>query len=162
MIANSHLTAISRKSLPVPVRWLLNMECLIVGKVLDYGCGKCVKINRRWILSHYLVKGLVNYDPFYAPYEFGPKEVFDTILCTYVICALPPEEELPILRHIQSLLAPNGMAFISVRNDKPKQGHGFSARGTFQRWVELPYLRLLHKNSQARIYLLTAGNKLPE
>ena len=104
---------------------------------------------------------MTNYDPHFADIDIWSQQ-FDTILCTYVLCALPPEDELPIVRSIQSLLTKDGMAFISVRNDKPKQGHGVSSRGTLQRWVELPYLRLLHKNTQSRIFLLTTGNKLPQ
>lgn len=161
MIAKSHLTAIARKSLPVPVRWLLRQGNAIQGHVLDFGCGKCKAINDRTIAQLPCVNTMTSYDPYYET-VFGLDAMrFDTILCTYVICALPPEEELPILKRIQSMLAQDGMAYISVRNDKPKNGHGYSSRGTFQRWVELPYLRQLHKCSQSRIFLLTPASNLP-
>jgi len=161
MIANSHLTAITRRALPVPVRWLLMQGNAIQGRVLDFGCGKCSEINNRTIGQLHCVTSMTNYDPYYAPIEFSLKPEFDTILCTYVLCALPESEENRILRLLRHYLALDGMAFISVRNDKPKQGHGVSSRGTFQRWVDLPYLRLLHKNSQARIFLLTKNSVLP-
>jgi hypothetical protein len=37
MITNSHLTAITRKALPVPVRWSLQLGNAIQVHVLDYG-----------------------------------------------------------------------------------------------------------------------------
>jgi len=162
MVNKSYLTAITRKSLPVPVRWLILRGDLIYGDVLDYGCGKCAEINNQTFGRMEGVESITNYDPYYAPVVDDNKS-YDTILCTYVLCALPKKAELPILRNIQSLLKlkPGGMAFISVRNDKPKNGHGYSSRGTFQRWVEIPYLRVLHKDSQARIYILTRHSEIP-
>jgi len=160
MKSNSHLTAITRKALPVPIRWLLRQGNAIQGRVLDYGCGKCADINNRTIGKLHLVKSVTNYDPHYADIDIWSQQ-FDTILCTYVLCTLPPEDELPIVRSIQSLLTKDGMAFISVRNDKPKQGHGISSRGTLQRWVDIPYLRVLYKNTHTRIYLLTRHSEVP-
>jgi len=161
MITNSHLTAITRKVLPVPVRWLLQQGNAIQGHVLDYGCGKCAEINNRTIAQLHCVESMTNYDPYHAPIDLPIKAEFDTILCTYVLCAIPESEENQILRLLRHHLSPDGMAFISVRNDKPKQGHGISSRGTLQRWVELPSLRLLHKTSQFRTFLLTKNSVLP-
>jgi len=156
----SYLTAIARKTLPVPVRWLLQQGNAIQGHVLDFGCGKCKEINDRTIAQLPVVKSMTSFDPFYAPHKFTIFEQFDTILCTYVLCALPLKEGLKILKVVQSLLSLDGMAFISVRNDKPKWGHGVSSRGTFQRRVKLPTLRVIHKTSQFRIYMLTKNSHL--
>lgn len=151
---NSHLTAIARKKLPNPVLHLIQRE-EIVGHVLDYGCGKCAALNEDELASVNGVKSVLSYDPFYSPHVFKMDSPFDTILCTYVLCTLPKSQEKQILRHIQNLLAPMGLAFITVRNDRPKNGYGKNSRGTFQRKVELPYLQEYKKTSQYRIYLLT-------
>ncbi len=156
---NSHLTAITRTALPVPVRWLLG-QGLIHGYVLDYGCGKCASINDLHLRTHPNVRSLNNYDPFYSPHDIvrppNREGWYDVVLCTYVLCTLPEKDEKKILKDIKTLLKPNGVAYITVRNDEPKQGYGVSSKGTFQRRVELPYLYEFKKCHQYRIYLLTA------
>lgn len=148
----SHLTAIVRKSLPTPVKWILKTQA-ILGKVLDFGCGKCAHINPPdWD----------NYDPYYNPNGIKQKQ-YNTIFCTYVLCTLPKADRAKVLTQIESLLEPMlGLAFITVRNDKPKQGWGFSKRNTYQgRATELDKrLHLLHSTSQYRIYILTRSGKL--
>lgn len=168
----SHLTAIFRKALPVPVRWLLSQN-MIHGNVLDYGCGKCKELNDKYIGGVPGVLSVVNYDPHWHPAPFSPLGqypinypkhsdwgAYDVVLCTYVLCTVEEREQKPILKRIRSLLRPNGVAYITVRNDEPKQGYGVSSKGTFQRKVELPFLYELRKTYQYRIYLLTPGNKL--
>lgn len=152
---NSHLTAIARKALPVPVRWLLS-QGMIHGHVLDFGCGKCKEFNDELPVTHPGIFCVDSYDPFYAPELFDtmafPKMRWDVILCTYVLCTLKEEEQKPILKRIRSLLRPDGVAYITVRNDEPKGGYGVSSKGTFQRKVELPFLYELRKTHQYRIY----------
>jgi len=145
----SHLTAISRKTLPVPTRWLIN-NWLITGDVMDYGCGKCASVNPR---------GWFNYDPHYQPNMLTGAR-YDTIVCNYVLCVLPPEERMNVIKHIQVLLRLNGVAYISVRNDKPQWGWGVSKRGTYQGRVQGLPLPLLYKCHGFRIYKLTPDTKL--
>lgn len=159
---NSHKTAIARKTLPVPTRWLLK-QGMIHGHVLDFGCGKCAEVNQtmlRWRLPE--VKSVTSYDPFFAPNAIkeSGRLGWDVVLCNYVLCTLPPEEESKVLKDVQSHLLPNGVAFISVRADVPKGGYGVSSKGTFQRRVEMPFLYQLRETSQYRIYLLTPDFKL--
>lgn len=161
-MTKSHLTAIARKTLPVPVKWLLANE-LIHGHVLDYGCGKCKVLNSHIIRDKKGVLSITSYDPHYAPWEPSfvlPKLRWDVILCTYVLCTLEIGFEKPILEDIQSRLQDNGIAYITVRNDKPKGGYGTSSKGTFQRKVHLPYLPLFRLCPQYRIYLLTKSSIL--
>lgn len=149
----SHLTAIVRKTLPTPVKWILqnqkppNASQKHFGKVLDFGCGKCDSINPPdWD----------SYDPYYNPKGIKRKK-YDTIFCTYVLCTLTNEERKKVLEQIESLLEPIlGVAYITVRNDKPKQGWGFTKRNTYQgRATELNgKLQLIHSTSQYRIYFL--------
>lgn len=147
----SHLTAIVRKELPSPVKWILKTQTSF-GKVLDFGCGKCAPINPPdWD----------NYDPYYNPNGIKQKK-YDTVFCTYVLCTLKKEDREKVLREIESLLKPRiGVAYISVRNDKPKQGWGFSRRNTYQgRTTELDKkLQLIHSTSQFRIYCLHRSSR---
>ena len=151
MQTKSHLTAISRKTLPVPTRWLMKAG-LMVGTVMDYGCGKCASVNPpKWI----------NHDPYYHAIDLDRlRGSFSTIICVYVLCTLPDAERKPVLADIQSLLTDDGVAYIAVRNDKPKQGWGLSSRGTYQGRVRKIVLPLLYKNAQFRIYKLTKTTNL--
>ena len=162
---NSHLTAMARKSHPVPVRWLLS-QGLVHGHVLDYGCGRCKELNNMLIAHYPQIKSITNYDPFYAPEEpIQPNRLgdgwYDVILCTYVLCTLPSDADLDVLRKVRRLLRTNGVAYITVRADEPKQGYGISRKGTFQRKVELSYLHEFRKTHTYRIYLLTHGSIIP-
>lgn len=153
-INKSHLTAIARKSLPAPVKCLIKHNPLLNKKrqkVLDFGCGKCKSINP----SHW-----DSYDPHYNPDGIKKHKKYDTIFCTYVLCVVPKDDRYAILRRIQSLLSRSGKAYISVRNDRPKQGWGFSKRNTYQgRANNLP-LEMLWGNSLFRIYVLTRDSDL--
>jgi len=157
MILNSHKTAITRKALPVPTRWLLKNN-LIKGHVLDYGCGKCAEVNQTMLQSP-VIKSVTSYDPHWEPLSFAVQSrlKWDTIICNYVLCTLPKEAELELLTQIRHRIAKSGVAYVSVRNDVPKSGYGMSRKGTFQRKVELN-LPVVHKTSQYRIYLLTRWN----
>ena len=152
----SHLTAIARKDWPTPVRWLMMNGYIHSVAVLDFGCGKCASVNpEQWD----------NYDPHYAPKGIPKGKKYDIILCTYVLCVLPPEKRMAVLNKIQRLLKPdwNGYrsyAYIAVRNDKPKQGWGKSSRGTYQGRGRNLNLPLVYKNSRFRIYQLTKKTKL--
>ena len=162
MTNNSHLTAISRKALPVPVRWLLHNE-MIHGHVLDYGCGKCKELNDTVLVKQSGVLSVTSYDPYHFPIPpIQPNDLgegwYDVILCTYVLCTLPEDKERSILKNIKKLLRPNGVAFITVRNDEPRGGYGMSSKGTFQRKVVIPHLYELRRCHQYRIYLLTPKN----
>jgi hypothetical protein len=120
------------------------------GRVLDYGCGRCAIINPMdWD----------SYDPYYNNILLSPG--YNTIICNYVLCVLPTQDErLKVLKHIHWLLYSDGIAYISVRNDKPRSGWGLTKRGTYQgRVVGLP-LPMIYKCQGFRIYKLTAKTKL--
>lgn len=144
---NSHLTAIERTSLSYPARIILNQK-KIIGKVLDFGCGKGKDVQ---LLKS---KGIdiVGYDPFYFS-EF-PVEKFDTILCFYVLNVLLPEEQAEVLMNISKLLKPNGKAYFSVRRDIQFEGyrmHKIHKKKTYQCLIKLPYLSVF-KNKNCEIY----------
>jgi hypothetical protein len=117
-------TAITRRGLSGPARWLLEAD-LLRGRILDYGCGRGGDADRlrcsRW-------------DPHWSPRM--PRGTFDTVLCTYVLNVLPKSEEASVLAAVQALLLrPMGTAFVSVRRDVPREG--IFRDGYEQRWVEL-------------------------
>lgn len=139
----SYLTAIARKALPVPTRWLIS-KGLTKGNVLDYGCGKCANLNPvDWN----------NYDPHYAPIDLANCK-FDTVICNYVLNTLPENEQAKVLKQIGLLLADNGVAYVSVRTDCPEGGWGYSSRGTYQTKVTLPF-EVVKKVADYCIYRLT-------
>lgn len=160
-ISNSHLTAISRRSLPVPIQWLLS-HGMIHGHVLDYGCGKCKLLNDTVLLRNPGIKSVVSYDPYHVPNALNESgiQLFDVVLNTYVLCTLPDQMEAAVLKGVQNHLLPNGVAFITVRNDEPQSGWGESSKGTFQRQVFMPYLYELRRTPQYSTYLLTPQLKL--
>ena len=155
---NSHLTAIARKELPVPTRWLLSQNKLF-GHILDYGCGKCKPVNDSVLAKIPGVESVTSYDPFYVPDTVIKPYFYNVILCTYVLCTIPEENMDSVLWSIKTALRPDGVAYISVRNDTPKQGWGLSKRGTFQRKVELPLFEL-RKCGNYRIYELTSQTEI--
>lgn len=148
----SHLTAITRKALPTPTRWLIEHGFVDPeAMVLDFGCGKCGSVNpKTWD----------NYDPHYRPWSVWHKQCYKTIICNYVLCTLPEEERLAVLQEIQKKLCRTGEAFISVRNDRPKNGWGLSSKGTYQGRCQRVTDDLVYKNSQFRIFRLTKTTKL--
>lgn len=156
MKSNSHLTAITRRSLPVPTRWLIQRGYLPINpnlSVLDYGCGKCHDINNK----HFICDG---YDPHYRP-EGITRSSYNIILCSYVLCTIPDHsEKMDILHKIKDLLTPTGTAYISVRNDRPARGWGFTSRGTYQgRSQKLP-LTPFHTCTSFRMYSLTPNTNM--
>ena len=156
MTNNSHLTAVARKGLPKPTEWLSRMGALR-GSTLDYGCGRCHEVNNQFLDGS--LGWVDGYDPYYHPLGITQTS-YQTIICNYVLCVLPTQkEQIEVLEEIQELLGKNGVAFISVRNDVPRAGHGWTARGTYQSKVTLP-LRSIYVCASFRIYLLTKNDKL--
>jgi ATP adenylyltransferase len=113
MTDKSHKTAISRKTLPLPTRWLLGRG-LLKGVILDYGCGKCFELNNLFFVSD-------GYDPHYRK-DGIEHSSYDTIICNFVLNVIEsPAARQGVIDDIQYLLAPGGVAYISVRNDKETQ-----------------------------------------
>ena len=156
---NSHRTAIARKSLPAPTRWLIS-KGLITGHVLDFGCGKCKPLNDAILTKLPNVKSVTSYDPHWEPDTCMIPYFYDVVLCTYVLCTLPEEAVSNILYRIQLALRPTGVAYITVRNDEPKNGYGISSLGTYQRRVVLDYLLEKRKCALYRTYMLTSSTEI--
>ena len=121
----AHLTAISRKKPSAPMR-ALETAGRIVGRVLDYGCG------RGYDACHY---GAESFDPHYQPVM--PSGRFDTIVCNFVLNVIESEQtRQSVLLDIKSRLGRNGRAYVTVRTDK-KSLNGYTSKGTWQGRVVL-------------------------
>ncbi len=123
--SNAYKTATTRIEPSAPMRRLAS-DGLIVGKALDYGCG------RGFDADYY---GMNSYDPHYAPEK--PVGRFDTITCNYVLNVMEePEARLQVLQDIQERLKDTGIAYITVRDDK-RALRGITRTGSWQCLIAL-------------------------
>lgn len=137
-----HKTAISRRSLSTPMRYLQD-NSLIKGRALDYGCGRGQDADEL---------GIDKYDPNSQWNEY-PSGTYDTITCNFVLNVIEdPELRAGLMSSILHLLDKNGVAYISVRNDK-KNLNGTTSRGTWQGFIELD-LPIVKKTSNFVMYKL--------
>ena len=137
-MSKAHLTAISRKRLSAPAKFLVDNEHL-KGSILDYGCGRGDDAQRLEIDS---------YDPHYQPVL--PSKKYDTILCTYVLNVLPANQWRQVIDDMLEYLTPDGSIYITVRADA-RSLKGITSRGTYQTLVKLPF-PTIRVNSTYRIY----------
>ncbi len=138
----THRTAISRRALSAPARWLLEHGHL-TGRILDYGCGK-------GDLSRFTDLDVTDYDPHFAP-ELPPKLArgggFDVVYMGYVLNVLTsPAERSEAVRAASWHLATRGRLYASVRRDIPKSGTPTQA------WVDPPGWMCLTENARFAIY----------
>ncbi|HEY9800924.1 MAG TPA: bifunctional class I SAM-dependent methyltransferase/HIT family protein [Leptolyngbyaceae cyanobacterium] len=149
----SHLTAIDRTYLSFPAQFLLNQN-LLQGKILDFGCGFGNDVK----LLHQKGFDITGYDPYYFPQH--PDKRFDTIICSYVLNVLFPEEQANVLMEVSHLLKPGGKAYYIVRRDIKREGfreHYVHKKPTYQCIVKLPF-RSLHLDESREIYEYTHYN----
>lgn len=126
-------TAIARKTISAPMKWLHNNNFLNnLGDSIDFGCG-------RGFDAEYF--NMEKYDPYHHP--ITPTGKYDTVTCNYVLNVVEPEEVQSIIDQIKALLKPTGKAYISVRRDKEVYKR--------QHYVTLPF-KLLTDNNKFAIY----------
>ncbi|MDY7004130.1 MAG: bifunctional class I SAM-dependent methyltransferase/HIT family protein [Cyanobacteriota bacterium] len=143
----SHLTAKERRFISFPAQLLLDKN-LLVGKILDFGCGlgNDVKLLQQ---KNFPVTG---YDPYYFPQY--PQEKFDTILCFYVLNVLFEQPQTQVLMEISQLLKPGGKAYYAVRRGLKREGfreHYIHKKPTYQCLVNLPF-KSIHTDELCEIY----------
>ena len=151
----SHLTAKEREYLSFPAKLLLNQN-LLVGDVLDFGCGlgSDVELLRSRGIN------IEGYDKYYFP-EY-PKKKFDTIICFYVLNVLLPEEQATVLMELSQLIKPSGRVYLAVRRDLQFEGfrkHKIHQKSTYQCNVVLNS-RSIFKNESCEIYEYQHYNQL--
>jgi 2-polyprenyl-3-methyl-5-hydroxy-6-metoxy-1,4-benzoquinol methylase len=132
-------TAVARNK-PSRVMRFLDSKSLLVGEVLDFGCG------RGFDVKHYHIDG---YDPNWGPVEF-PTKKYDTITCNWVLNVVSPKEQDLIIDQIKGLLKPEGTAYLTVRREIKED---YVVKDYVQRLVYLD-LPTLVKNSDYQIYIL--------
>lgn len=143
----SHLTAKERKFISFPAQLLLDKN-LLVGKILDFGCGlgNDVKLLQQ---KNFPVTG---YDPYYFPQY--PQTKFDTILCFYVLNVLFEQPQAQVLMEVSQLLKPGGKAYYAVRRGLKREGfreHYIHKKPTYQCLVNLPF-KSIHTDELCEIY----------
>jgi len=144
---NPHLTAIERTSMSFPTR-LLKERNMLIGEILDFGCGFGFDINQLQKSGY----NIVGYDNYYRP-EY-PEKRFDTIICNYVLNVLEPNEQAEVLMAVSELLKPTGKAYFAVRRDLKNEGfrtHYVHKQPTYQSNVILPY-KSIFVNENCEIY----------
>lgn len=153
-MSKSYLTAIARKKLSAPVRWLLENGYIEQGYLLDYGCGKGDDV-RLLNESLYYPGGAYGWDPYHkTPGWFCPdfaEYEWETVLCTYVLNVLPEDEREAVIQDLLSLDAKR--VYVTVRRDL-KQDYKLTKRGTEQWMVRLNF-PVVVENSNFCIYDLT-------
>jgi len=134
MLANSERTAITRRggtaAVSAPLRWLDDHN-FINGPVLDWGCGKGQDVV--WLRNSY------GYDPCYQPTLPPAGEVYNTVLCTYVLNTIPDYfARAEIIAEALEYLASGGWLYVTIRSEKAIDrmgGGGTTQKGTWQGYV---------------------------
>ena len=146
MADKSYLTAISRRTLSKPARWLQDNGRLR-GRTLDFGSGRGGDYGRLECEA---------YDPHHGPeMPVGP---FETIMCNYVVNVIRNGgARRDILARISELLSDTGYAYIAVRT-KRADLKGTTKRGTWQGLIELD-LPIEYKDSDCTIYCMEKGQE---
>jgi SAM-dependent methyltransferase len=134
MVDRSHKTAIKRKRLSAPARYLKEAG-LLKGRILDFGCGRGFDAD---------ALGAEGFDPYYRTQM--PDGKFDTIICIYVLNVIPLDAQTETLIQISRKLRRGGKAYIAVRRDLRKEG--LTSKGTYQRHVQLEW-KVLHTRAGA-------------
>jgi DNA phosphorothioation-associated putative methyltransferase len=139
----SHLTAIKRKKISLPMRWLIDNGHINSGDdILDYGCGRGYDADELEITG---------YDPYYRP-EL-PDRKFDIVTCNYVLNVIEdPQERLNV--ETELIFRARKKAFVSVRNDVHAL-NGCTSKGTWQGVVDPQYgtWNLLEENSKFKLWV---------
>lgn len=122
---------------------------LIIGRVLDYGCGHGFDADHQ---------GWEAYDPQYRPNEL--EGYFDTIIVNHVANILTRSSRKALFDHVESLLTEEGKAYISVPRNIPLKGKP-GPRYRLQNYVILE-LPSLYADDKQEIYVVAKGNQIKD
>ncbi len=123
---------------------LLDERGLLVGRVLDYGCGFGFDAD------HF---GWEAYDPHYR--QKAPEGVFDTVVCNHVANMLTRASRRKLFEALTALLAPKGRAYVSVSRKIPVEGK-LAMRKRIQNYVVLT-LPSVYRDGELEVYRLERG-----
>jgi hypothetical protein len=146
-MSNSHKTAMGRVKPSAPMVYLETQGVILAGG-LDFGCGK------GFDAEYY---GMDKYDPHFHP-EF-PRKRYSVITCNYVLNTLSnADERASVITEVDSLLTEDGIAYVTVRNDRDKL-NGWTKKGTYQCLVILPFDVIRHVKGY-RMYTFRKGDSI--
>lgn len=139
----SFKTAIKRSKLSRPMHFLNSIGMLgNNGIVLDYGCGRGDDADKFWHVD--------KYDKHYFP-EIDLTKRYNVITCNYVLNTIPDESDRQcVVDRIKSLLAEDGIAYITVRRDVKQDG--YTKTGTWQGNVTVPNGVLIKQTAGFAMY----------
>lgn len=139
----AHRTAMTRRGVSAPVKLLIS-KGLLVGRILDHGCGKGD------ICKFTDIPNAEQYDPTWHPTR--PQGLFDTIYSGFVLNTMPEANRGMVINDIKRYLAPGGTAYIAVRRDIKKEGS--TSIGSEQYNVVLPLPKLVDYPGKFAIYVM--------
>jgi hypothetical protein len=136
-----HHSAMRRNKPSAPAQWIFENIGFDPDTTLDYGCG-------RWDdVDHFGING---WDINGTKWNLKDKK-YTTILCSYVLNVIPSSwERGEVIRDVKYHLAEDGVAYITVRNDRDKL-KGWTKSETYQIFVDLKY-PVIHKTPTYLIY----------
>lgn len=139
-------TAIKRTKPSLPLRYLVDNN-LLIGKVLDYGCGRGFDYSYLSSLGY----SVDSYDPYWKPDGIGSKK-YNTIFCNYVLNVIETDDEVAsTIKAVQNLLDKDGLAYFAVRRDIKKEG--FTTRG-YQRVISINAPIAFYKSGSFCTYVI--------
>jgi len=126
--ANSNKTAISRKKLSAPMKFLIKRGLIHKNPPnldqLDYGCGRGTDADEL---------GMDKYDPYW--FDEFPTQLYDNITCHYVLNTIPDEYARKcVLINTFGLLKRGGTLYVAIHN-RLSELKGWTSLGTWQGYV---------------------------
>ena len=143
-------SAVHRMKPSLTIQWLKD-KGLLVGEMLDYGCGKGLDAD------YFGMDKYDAYNPDWCNISLTTEKKYDTIVCNFVLNVLEPGEEIPLLENIQRLLKPNGNAYIIVLRHYRKMA---SYKKNLQHYLVLSLESIRHIKQRYEIYKLTKETDL--
>lgn len=137
-IYNPFATARPRNTLSIPTNILLNSN-LLVGKILDYGCG--YGFDTQFLkVKGFNIKGYDKYSEIYNK-SCLLIDTYDTIICNYVFNVIDLKEHNELLNKLKQM---SNNIYISVRSDNnsikdnwkyiKSDDYWLTPKGTYQRF----------------------------
>lgn len=143
-------SAVHRTKPSMTILWLQE-NGLLVGDMLDYGCGKGLDAD------HFGMDKYDPYDPSWCNISLDTNKRYDTIVCNFVFNILEPGEEFEVLNNIQRLLKEDGIAYIIVLRNVRKMA---SYKKDLQHYIVMSLESIRHVKRWYEIYKLTTQTDL--
>lgn len=143
-------SAVHRTKPSMTIQWLKE-QGLLIGDMLDYGCGKGLDAD------YFGMDKYDAYDPNWCNISLTTDKRYDTIVCNFVFNILEPGEEFSVLENIQRLLKEDGIAYIIVLRNVRKMA---SYKKDLQHYIVMSLESIRHVKRWYEIYKLTKQTDL--